>query len=59
MRIPTRTLLRGLAPSNPAASRRERTRRAIAAVAASIASGARPAPDVRERGSDVPRPSGG
>ena len=59
MRIPTRTLLRGLAPSSHAATRRERTQRAIAAVAVSIAAGARPAPQVREREADVPRPSGG
>lgn len=58
MRIPSRTLLRGLAPPSHAASRRERAQRAIAAVAVSIATGARAAPDARGHGPQAPKPSG-
>jgi hypothetical protein len=59
MRIPSRALLRGLAPGSHAATRRERTQRAIAAVAASIVGGARPAPDEPDRARDARKPPGG
>jgi hypothetical protein len=59
MRIPSRALLRGLAPGSHAATRRERAQRAIAAVAVSIATGARPAPDEPDRARDARKPPGG
>jgi hypothetical protein len=56
MRIPSRTLQRGLAPGAHAASRRERTQRAIAALAVSIATGARTAPDESGRAPETRKP---